>query len=155
MVSFMETPLILGFYGTSNTGKTTILEELISFLTNKGYQVATVKKTDKPIQLDTPGKDTYRHGQAGASPVVFSSEKETTFIFHHRLFEWQIIDQLMHYPNLDAIFIEGCTDDQITKIQMDDQSIPRKNTIFVYKNNREDIKKYLINELERRKNDEI
>ena len=81
----MKTPLILGSYGTSNTGKTTILEELISFLTNKGFQVASVKKTDKPIQLDTPGKDTYRHGQAGASPVVFSSEKETTLIFHHRL----------------------------------------------------------------------
>jgi len=151
----MKQPIVLGFYGTSNTGKTTILVELISWLTDKGYHVVSVKKTDESLSLDSPGKDTFRYGQAGASPVVFSSESETTLIFHRYLSEKQIIYKLESFPDIDVIFIEGSTDDHIKKIKMDDQSTLRKNTMFKYKNNKESIKEYLINELKRRKNDEI
>jgi molybdopterin-guanine dinucleotide biosynthesis protein B len=116
----------------------------------RGYDVASVKKTDHSIMLDTPGKDTYRHGQAGASPVVFSSSLETTYIIHRSLSEQQIIDHLGSFGDIDVILIEGCTDDSIKKVSMDETSQLRKNTIFFYPQDKENIKTYLLDELTRR-----
>jgi molybdopterin-guanine dinucleotide biosynthesis adapter protein len=147
----MDQPVILGFYGASNIGKTKAIIGLITFLRSKGFTVATIKKTDKPIMLDTPGKDTYRHGQAGACPVVLTSTDETTFIIHQPLPEQRIVEYLTSFPDLDVILIEGCTDVIIKKVKMDEKSLQRENTIFIYQKDKEKIKDYLINELERRR----
>jgi len=147
----MQKPVILGFYGTSNTGKTTFIISLTTALRSKGYTVATIKKTDHPLTLDSPGKDTYRHGQAGALPVVLSSADETTFIIHQPLTEQRIIDHIISFSVVDVILIEGCVDDTIKKVKMDEQSMERKNTIFYYQLDKENIKEYLFNELKRRK----
>ena len=143
--------MILGFYGTSNTGKTTAIIDMITILKSKGYNVATIKKTDHPITLDSPGKDTYRHRTAGALPVVLSSANETTFIIHQPLTEQRIIEHIIKLSDVDVILIEGCTDDAIKKVKMDTQSMERKNTIFYYQQDKENIKKYIYNELQRRK----
>ena len=143
--------MILGFYGTSNTGKTTAIIDMITILKSKGYTVATIKKTDHHITLDSPGKDTYRHGTAGAFPVVLSSANETTFIIHQPLTEQRIIEHIIKLSDVDVILIEGCTDDAIKKVKMDTQSMERKNTIFYYQQDKENIKKYIYNELQRRK----
>jgi molybdopterin-guanine dinucleotide biosynthesis protein B len=147
----MQRPVILGLYGASNTGKTTFILSLTTILRSKGYTVATIKKTDHPITLDSPGKDTYRHGQAGALPLVLSSIDETTFIIHEPLTEQKIIEHIISFSDVDVIFIEGCTDDSIKKVKMDESSMERKNTIFYYKVDKENIKNYLFNELKRRK----
>ncbi|CCC41313.1 molybdopterin-guanine dinucleotide biosynthesis protein B [Haloquadratum walsbyi] len=55
--------------GPSDSGKTTFLESLIDHLSTVG-QVGTIKSIHHDIEPDTPGKDTYRHRQAGAETVV-------------------------------------------------------------------------------------
>ena len=125
--------------------------ELILYIKSKGYKVASVKKTDHSIMLDTPGKDTFRQGEAGAHPVVFSSSSETTFIIHQPLSEQRIITHLTRCSDVDMILIEGCTDEGIKKIRMDENSPLRKNTIFTYQQDKENIKTYLLDELTRRK----
>jgi len=55
--------------GSKNHGKTTLVAELVQELSAKGYRVGTIKHTHHQHELDTPGKDSYRHREAGAAVV--------------------------------------------------------------------------------------
>jgi molybdopterin-guanine dinucleotide biosynthesis protein B len=70
---FMPTPIVC-FVGRSNSGKTTFIERLIPELVRAGYKIATVKHAGHGFDLDTEGKDSWRHKQAGASTVVVLSK---------------------------------------------------------------------------------
>lgn len=65
---------IVSFVGRSNSGKTTFIERVIPELVRAGYKVATVKHAGHGFDLDTEGKDSWRHRQAGASSVVILSK---------------------------------------------------------------------------------
>ncbi|GMV49218.1 molybdopterin-guanine dinucleotide biosynthesis protein B [Nitrospirales bacterium NOB] len=65
---------ILAFVGRSNSGKTTLIERVIPELVRAGYKVAAVKHAGHGFDLDTEGKDSWRHKQAGASSVVIISK---------------------------------------------------------------------------------
>ncbi len=64
---------ILCFVGRSNSGKTTLIERLIPELVRAGYRVATIKHAGHGFDLDTEGKDSWRHKRAGASAVIVLS----------------------------------------------------------------------------------
>ena len=65
---------ILSIVGKSGSGKTTLLEKLIPELKRRGYRVATVKHHSHPgFEIDVPGKDTWRHAQAGSDHVVIAA----------------------------------------------------------------------------------
>ncbi len=55
--------------GRKNSGKTTLITELVRYLSARGYRVGTIKHTHHQHELDTPGKDSHRHREAGAAPV--------------------------------------------------------------------------------------
>ena len=65
---------ILCFVGRSNSGKTTLIERVIPELVKVGYKVATVKHAGHGFDLDTEGKDSWRHKRAGASSVMVLSK---------------------------------------------------------------------------------
>jgi molybdopterin-guanine dinucleotide biosynthesis protein B len=65
---------ILSFVGRSNSGKTTLIERLIPALVNDGYRIATIKHAGHGFNLDTEGKDSWRHKRAGASTVIVTSK---------------------------------------------------------------------------------
>lgn len=65
---------IVTFVGRSNSGKTTLIERVIPELVLAGYRVATVKHAGHGFDLDTEGKDSWRHKRAGASTVVVVSK---------------------------------------------------------------------------------
>jgi molybdopterin-guanine dinucleotide biosynthesis protein B len=65
---------ILCFVGRSNSGKTTLIERLIPELVQAGYRVATIKHAGHGFELDTEGKDSWRHKRAGASSVMVVSK---------------------------------------------------------------------------------
>ncbi len=69
----MAVPIVC-FVGRSNSGKTTLIERVIPELVRSGYKVATVKHAGHGFDLDTEGKDSWRHKQAGASSVVVISK---------------------------------------------------------------------------------
>jgi molybdopterin-guanine dinucleotide biosynthesis protein B len=70
------TPPVFIFVGHSGSGKTTLIEKLIPELTARGLRVATIKHAHHKVQLDTPGKDSYRYKHAGAvmSMLVTANE---------------------------------------------------------------------------------
>ena len=55
--------------GRKNSGKTTLITEVVSHLTDLGYRVGTIKHTHHRHGNDTTGKDSYRHREAGAAVV--------------------------------------------------------------------------------------
>jgi molybdopterin-guanine dinucleotide biosynthesis adapter protein len=69
-------PPVFIFVGHSGAGKTTLIEQLLRELSARGLRVATIKHAHHRVQLDTPGKDSWRYKQAGAviSMLVTSSE---------------------------------------------------------------------------------
>jgi molybdopterin-guanine dinucleotide biosynthesis protein B len=59
-------PKVISIVGHSGSGKTTLVEKLIRELSGRGLRVATIKHAHHKVELDTPGKDSYRYKQAGA-----------------------------------------------------------------------------------------
>jgi len=66
-------PPIVALVGRPDSGKTTLLERLIPELSARGYRVGTIKHHVHDFAFDTPGKDTWRHKQAGAAAVLLAS----------------------------------------------------------------------------------
>jgi molybdopterin-guanine dinucleotide biosynthesis protein B len=71
---------LIGFSGKSNSGKTTLIEKLIPLLRAYGYQVNTVKHTHHEVNVDQPGKDSFRHKSAGASATLLASPGKIAFM---------------------------------------------------------------------------
>ena len=136
--------IILGFYGESDSGKTTLVERLIHKLTEEGYHIAAVKKTNQSISIDATGKDTHRYAQAGATLVVFSTQIETTFLVKANTSEEEIIANIQHLGNFDFIFIEGANEKYIPKIRLGIIA-ERENTLLTYDGNFENLLEMIKN----------
>ncbi|MFQ5576026.1 MAG: molybdopterin-guanine dinucleotide biosynthesis protein B [Anaerolineae bacterium] len=67
-------PPVICVVGRSKAGKTTLLEKLIPRLKERGYRLATIKHHSHPgIEMDRPGKDTWRHARAGSDHVIIAA----------------------------------------------------------------------------------
>ena len=64
-----------GFAGFSGSGKTTLIEQLIPLFTGRGLRVSLIKHAHHTFDVDQPGKDSYRHRQAGAHEVLVTSSR--------------------------------------------------------------------------------
>lgn len=73
-------PPIVSIIGRSKSGKTTLVEKLITELGSRGYRIATVKHTPHGMSFDKPDKDTCRHLEAGSVAAVASSEDKMVLI---------------------------------------------------------------------------
>ena len=73
-------PALVAIVAKSNTGKTTFIEKLIPELIKLGLRVGTVKHDAHSFEIDHPGKDSWRHGQAGAHAYVISSREKLAYI---------------------------------------------------------------------------
>lgn len=96
---------IVAVAGTKNTGKTTLVTQLVSELVNRGFKVGTVKHTH--VKLDLDGKDTWKHRKAGASLVVGAGGDETFFIEEQNMTLEEIIDRVECLCEPDFLVLEG------------------------------------------------
>jgi molybdopterin-guanine dinucleotide biosynthesis protein B len=108
---------ILSFVGRSNSGKTTLIERVIPELVRAGYKVATVKHAGHGFDLDTEGKDSWRHKQAGASSVVIIS-KSSLAMFADVSDQMNVEDVRDRYldGSYDLIIAEGWRSEGYPKI---------------------------------------
>jgi len=98
---------VVSIIGKSKSGKTTLLEKLIPALREKGYRVGTVKHhAHAGFEIDQPGKDTWRHAQAGSQHVVIVAPDK---IASYRLTEVELSldDVLAEFRDVDIILVEG------------------------------------------------
>ncbi|WP_375258020.1 molybdopterin-guanine dinucleotide biosynthesis protein B, partial [Citreimonas sp.] len=66
---------LYGVTGWKNAGKTTLMERLVTEITGRGLRVSTVKHAHHDTDVDQPGRDSFRHRQAGASQVMLASPR--------------------------------------------------------------------------------
>ncbi|MBM4189722.1 MAG: molybdopterin-guanine dinucleotide biosynthesis protein B [Betaproteobacteria bacterium] len=85
---------ILGIAGYSGAGKTTLVEKLLAAFGARGVTVSVIKQSHHDVEVDRPGKDSWRHRQAGAHEVMLTSP--------HR---WMLVGELRGAPEpgLDAL----------------------------------------------------
>ncbi|HEU4684303.1 MAG TPA: molybdopterin-guanine dinucleotide biosynthesis protein B [Nitrospira sp.] len=112
----MSTPIVC-FIGKSNSGKTTFIERIIPELVRAGYKIATVKHAGHGFDLDTEGKDSWRHKQAGASSVVILS-KGSMAMFADVSDEMKVEDVRARFldESYDLIIAEGWKHEGYPKI---------------------------------------
>ena len=111
---------VAGFAGFSGCGKTTLIEQLIPLLRQQGQRVSVVKHAHHRFDMDHPGKDSYRHREAGAFEVVIASdrrlalvrefEQPTQLSVHHLLAEL--------YEGVDWVLVEGFKDSDLLKVEV-------------------------------------
>jgi molybdopterin-guanine dinucleotide biosynthesis protein MobB len=101
---------IITVVGTSKSGKTTLIEYLISHLSKEGLKIGTIKHVHHAgFSIDVKGKDTWRHSQAGAEIVVTVAPKEIAIIKKGENF-YQELDEILDLvkdEKLDLLIIEG------------------------------------------------
>jgi molybdopterin-guanine dinucleotide biosynthesis protein B len=99
--------------GFHNSGKTTIVKELIKRLKISGYSVASIKDIHREgFQIDSPNTNTYVHKLAGADPVVARGETETDFLYYHQMDFLEIAQRI----SADWLVVEGFKDFPLPKI---------------------------------------
>ena len=85
---------VFGFAGYSGSGKTTLIEQLIPRFVSRGLKVSLIKHAHHAFDIDQPGKDSYRHRQAGATEILLTSSQR-----------WALMHELRGEPEpaLDAV----------------------------------------------------
>ena len=110
-------PPIISIVGRSRVGKTTLIEKLIRELGSRGYQVATIKHAQEAT-FDAPGKDSWRHIEAGSAAVALSTPDRLVLIKPHS--KEPTIDEISHFfgEEYDLILTEGFKRASAPKIEV-------------------------------------
>lgn len=97
---------VVSVVGKSDSGKTTVVEGLVRALTSSGWRVATVKHHIHEVDIDQPGKDSWRHAHAGARVAMISSPSQ--FVVVRRVDEERSLEQLVEAAaDCDILITEG------------------------------------------------
>jgi molybdopterin-guanine dinucleotide biosynthesis protein B len=100
---------VVSVVGRKAGGKTTVLERLVSELVARGYRVATARHHAHDTPIDTPGKDTWRHAEAGAAVTMVSSPSE--LVVFRRVDRERTLDELaQEAEGCDILLTEGFGD---------------------------------------------
>jgi molybdopterin-guanine dinucleotide biosynthesis protein B len=97
-------PKTVSVTGFKNSGKTSVVEALVRELSSRGRRVGTLKHTADDIDLDTPGKDTSRHRDAGSVATGILQENTTALFIDEKLSIHQAAEKL---GAIDYLVIEG------------------------------------------------
>jgi len=119
---------IVSIIGKSKSGKTTLIEKLIPELKSRGYRVATIKHTLDDVTLDEPGKDSWRHIQAGSEATIIRTSTQVTLI---KPMAEATIEYIAHLfaEDYDIVLAEGFKQDNAPKIEVHRRQVgpPLKN----------------------------
>lgn len=117
-------PPIVSIVGKSDSGKTTLIEKLIPEMLQRGYKVGVIKHDAHSFDIDHPGKDSWRHKQAGAAITVISSAEKIGVV---RDVDRELtLDEIAsaYLTNVDIVLTEGFKREAKPKIEVlaDDDS---------------------------------
>jgi molybdopterin-guanine dinucleotide biosynthesis protein B len=109
---------VYGVIGWKNSGKTSLMERLVVEITGRGFSLSTVKHVHHNVDLDQPGKDTFRHRQAGAREVVLASADRFALMVEHRGPEPELLAILARLAPVDLVLVEGYKRDAHPKVEV-------------------------------------
>jgi molybdopterin-guanine dinucleotide biosynthesis protein B len=109
--------VVISVVAKSGSGKTTLLEKVIKELKERGIKLAIVKHDTHGFEMDKPGKDTWRHAQAGADIVAISSPEKFALI-EKRERELTLDEIVGRIDGVDLIITEGFKKGDKPKIEV-------------------------------------
>jgi len=115
---------IFGLAGWSGSGKTTLLAALIPELVGRGITVSTIKHAHHEFDIDQPGKDSWRHRQAGAREVMVASSRR--FALMHELRdepEPSLAELAARMAPVDLLLVEGFKREPHPKLEVHRPSV--------------------------------
>ena len=116
---------VISFIGRSGVGKTTYLEKMIAELKRRGYRIGVIKHDIHGFEMDHPGKDTWRHAQAGADVVCISSSEKFAMI--KKTHSDMPLDEIVaKIDDVDIILVEGYKNHSARRVEIFRQAAGRE-----------------------------
>lgn len=110
---------VFGLVGWSGSGKTTLMSDLLPELIGRGLRVSTIKHTHHDIEIDKPGKDSYRHRESGATEVVITSPLRWALVHELRGAPEPEMETLVERMQpVDVILVEGFKSHRFPKLEV-------------------------------------
>lgn len=110
---------LFGFAGFSGSGKTTLIEKLIPRLVARGLRVSLIKHAHHAFDVDQPGKDSYRHREAGCGEVLVTSSRRWALMHELRgAPEPSLSDLLAALSPCDLVLVEGFKREAMPKLEV-------------------------------------
>ena len=107
---------MFGVTGWKNAGKTTLVERLVAEFVRRGWQIATVKHAHHGVDVDQPGRDSFRHRTAGATEVAVVGGHRYAIMREQE--EPTLAEVLARLAPADLILIEGFKREPHPKIEV-------------------------------------
>ena len=109
---------IYGVTGWKNSGKTGLMERLVSEFVKRGFSVSTIKHAHHSFDVDRSGKDSHRHRMAGAGEVLLASRNRFALMHELRAEDEPSLEVLLaKLSPVDLVLIEGFKRDRHAKIE--------------------------------------
>lgn len=109
---------VVGIIGWSGSGKTTFLVELLTQLRAEGVSVSTIKHAHHGFDMDRPGKDSFRHREAGAHEVLVTSGTRWALL-HETVGPEPGLDELLkRLDPVDLVLVEGYKSHAFPKLEV-------------------------------------
>lgn len=110
---------VAGIVGWHDSGKTTLLVALVATLTARGHRVSTVKHAHHGFDVDTPGKDSWKHRDSGATEVMVGSSARWALMHELRdADEPSLSDLIARMSPVDLVLVEGFKHEHHDKIEV-------------------------------------
>ena len=110
---------VIGLAGWSGAGKTTLLTRVIPLLLKEGLRVSVIKHAHHAFDVDVPGKDSWKHREAGASEVLVSSSQRWALMHELRgAAEPRLPELLTKMSRVDLVVVEGFKREPHRKIEV-------------------------------------
>ncbi len=109
---------VVSFVAKSGTGKTTLMEKVVTLLKERGYRVGAVKHDAHNFDIDHPGKDSHRLTAAGADTMLIASGEKLALV--KKLDEPPVIEELLatYFTDVDIVLTEGFKKSTLPKIEL-------------------------------------
>jgi len=110
---------VFGIAGFKNSGKTTLMVELVREFAARGMRIATLKHAHHEFDIDQPGKDSYQHRAAGAVEVIVASSRRWAHICELQDRAEPSLGELVgHLGAVDLVLAEGYKHEDIPKLEL-------------------------------------
>lgn len=110
---------VFGIAGHSGMGKTTLLERLVPELRSRGLAVSLIKHSHKDIEIDRPGKDSYRLREAGCTEVLLLGDNRWALMHELRGAPEPSLDYLQdRMQACDLVLVEGFKNGDFPKLEV-------------------------------------
>lgn len=110
---------VFGIAGHSGMGKTTLLERLLPELRSRGLSISLIKHSHKDIEIDRPGKDSYRLREAGCHEVLLLGNQRWALMHELRGADEPPLDYLLdRLQACDLVLVEGFKGGDFPKLEV-------------------------------------